>query len=492
MRMVSRVRAAAVAAVCVAGAAVAVVPAAAHAATAATRPSVTKVANVKDGAPSGGMSGGAVVTISGKNFVKHHTSVTVGGKPVRSLNVLSATRLRVTVRAHSPAIVAVQVHTPAGTSAFTSGDRFMYQYRQTLAAGFGFGCRVVASSEIAQCWGAGDLGNGTTTGSTTPVRVKGLTQVVSIAAGRGHACALTAAGAMYCWGDGLDGALGDGTTKDRSTPVRVKDLGRVVSIAVGPGNAFDSCAIVSGGRVECWGYNNQGQLGNGTTTKHYLPQPVKGLSSVVSLGLGVGFSCATKAAGTEFCWGRNELGQLGIGTTGARHITPVQVPGIHQAVTTVVGSSACIVTRSRQVRCWGPNYNGELGIGTTDNDVTRPRTLTALSGVTKLAFGNSFACALSGGQAFCWGDNEDGQLGDGTTIGRDTPTAVAGGLTKLTTILASYGDEVSDGDTGGMEFEYVLTARSDGTAWAWGDNTDGELGNTSVGILGSPTPLPVG
>lgn len=467
MRIVSRIRA--VAAMCVAGAVVVLVPAAAQAAltapSTAARPSVTGVANVKDGAPSGGMRGGAVVTISGRNFVKHHTSVTVGGKRVRSLSVLSATTLRVRVPAHPPAIVAVRVRTRAGVSAFTSRDRFLYQDRQTLSTGAGFSCQVLTSTETAQCWGENDfgvLGDGTTTSSATPVQVTGLTQVVSIEVADAHACALTAAGTVFCWGDRQGGALGDGpdtgTGRTNSTPVQVHDLGRVVALAQGLGYR-DSCAIVYGGKVTCWGLGHDGQLGNGTKDKNLTPGFVSGLTSAVSVGVGPGFTCATTARGSEFCWGSDDKGQLGIGTMSEKDSTrPVQVLGVTQAVDTAVGDShACILDRSGHARCWGRNQWGQLGTGTTTLPVARPQSVHGGRRFTKISAGVLYTCGLSGGQAFCWGYNRHGSLGDGTTTNRATPTRVAGGLTRLTTISAGA---VSS-----------LAARGDGTAWAWGDGT---------------------
>jgi hypothetical protein len=188
---------------------------------------------------------------------------------------------------------------------------------------------ALTSAGAAECWGnndLGQLGNGTTTNSTTPVAVSGLGSGVSaISVGGDHSCALTSAGAVKCWGDNGNGELGNGTTTPSSTPVAVSGLGSGVS-AISAGEDH-TCALTSAGAVQCWGFNGFGQLGNGTTTDSSTPVAVSSPGGGVSAITAEGFhSCALTSAGAAECWGFNGFGELGDATTTDRH-EPVFVSG---------------------------------------------------------------------------------------------------------------------------------------------------------------------
>jgi alpha-tubulin suppressor-like RCC1 family protein len=178
---------------------------------------------------------------------------------------------------------------------------------------------------FARCWGRntfGQLGDGTTDDKHTPVPVVGGALYTAISGGANHTCALLADGRVQCWGFNFYGQLGDGTNMDRVTPVTVQGLGgAVISLAAG---SEHTCAIVSGGQVQCWGENDAGQLGDGTNTTRLTPVTVPGLTGVTAIGAGYQTTCALLSSGQVQCWGNGDQGQLGDGVDGSSS-TPVPV-----------------------------------------------------------------------------------------------------------------------------------------------------------------------
>jgi alpha-tubulin suppressor-like RCC1 family protein len=338
-----------------------------------------------------------------------------------------------------------------------------------IAAGYSHTCALTSAGGV-ECWGDnshGQLGDGTIADSHFPVAALGLASgVQAIAAGEALTCALTNVGGVMCWGENDFGELGDGTTTRRLTPVAVSGLAGGVR-AIAAGEAL-GCALTSAGGVECWGHNRYGELGDGTTTDHHAPVAVSGLTSdVTAIAVGYLHGCALTSEGAVKCWGYNRYGQLGDGTRINRR-TPVDVSGLSSGVTAITagGGHSCALTNAGGVKCWGSNYFGELGDGTTTRHPTPVDVSGLSSGVTAIAAGGeAHGCALtSAGGVKCWGYNGYGQLGDLTTIDRDTPVDVSGLAAGVETITA-----------GGYGHACALT--SAGEVKCWGRNSSGQLGD---------------
>tara|TARA_Y100000590_G_scaffold337462_1_gene384454 strand:+ start:466 stop:2172 length:1707 start_codon:yes stop_codon:yes gene_type:complete len=333
----------------------------------------------------------------------------------------------------------------------------------------------------AYCWGKNDygqLGGGNTTNLSNPGLVEGGHTWESISARWSHACALKANDRAYCWGWNYIGQLGDGTKADRLSPTSV--TGGVEeggysfkSIATG-GN--HTCALKADGKAYCWGYNRRGQLGDGTggddthNNDRLSPTLVAGGHSFESISGGRDHACGLKADGKAYCWGFNQYGQLGDGTNLDHKSVPTLVVGGYSFESISAGGNhTCGVATDGKAYCWGFNSSGQLGELTTTN-LSSPNLVVGWHTWQSISAGGNHTCGVAtDGKTYCWGNNEYGQLGNGKigiTTNRAIPTFVEGGHTWQW----SY-QSISSG------YSHTCGLATDNKAYCWGNNEYGQLGD---------------
>lgn len=344
----------------------------------------------------------------------------------------------------------------------------------------------------------GELGGGTT-GMPSLAWVEVLDATTSapiadataIGIGGFHGCALRAGGAAWCWGADNAGQVGNNATTNAPAAVAVQktDGTPLVNIVAIAGGSDHTCALDGNGGVWCWGANSNGELGDGTTTERHQAAPVLAAAmgspfvGAVDLTVGNRHSCLRKANGDVYCWGWNGNGQVGDDTT-VNKPTPVKVANAMQ-VAAGVYAHTCAVAADGSVTCWGSAWRGRLGNNTNNtsgNSLVPTAVVSAPNGaplvnVASIAVGGSSCALMHDGTVQCWGDNVHGQSGAG--IGALTPIAVT----------TSDGKPLGGVDRLVAHYSHVCAHRASGDFVCWGRGLAGEFGDGQSEQRGFPAPL---
>ncbi len=470
-----------------------------------------------DGRPSIAVLGPHAGRVTGTDFTldvygqyfNANSRVRFGYTTLAPPTVISENHLQVTVPSSLIASFepfGVTVFNPGYNGFDTESSTRSFEYFNPIAAGGGHSCRVTAAG-AAECWGDnqfGQLGRGTSGGSSNVAQtVSGLASgVARVVVGDDFSCALLNTASVKCWGannryqlgTGAGGPEVCGSTDCSTTPVALGGLtsGVIAQIAAGGQHA---CAVQTYGDIVCWGRGTEGQLGDGTAGDSVQPGGLSegwGIIGVDKLALGRYHSCFTGlGSGQVYCWGDNQFGAFGDGTTDS---TTAPTPGAGNYRSLAAGDGfTCGVPwfSAGEVRCWGSNAAGQLGYVSFNLCGDSPCSLTPepVSGFPSgqafnVTAGGKHACAVAQTlMAYCWGSDEFGQIGDGPPSGATAvPVSAPAGLTAV--------QGISEGA------KSTCAAQLDGVVKCWGNNFLGQVGanpyETCGAVSCSTVPIPLG
>lgn len=363
-----------------------------------------------------------------------------------------------------------------------------------MAHGVLFGVRklphlLVALSTVALI-GCEQLQQPTDQGSiarsqTTPVAVFGGRTWISFSTGYQHTCGVDDANTAWCWGANTYGQLGVATAANTCTevftcafrPLEVSGGHDFIKVVA---SVTYTCGLRTDGKAMCWGggflTNGTGYLGNDSLTRRTAPTLVIADSLFTDIEIGIDNACALTASGTAWCWGENDWGELGDGTAIPR-LKPVPVLGGATYTKLAMGwSHTCGILPDQTAQCWGLNTYGQVGVdtvypaGTVGRELL-PRAVTNSGAYTSIVGGADHTCALAvDGQIACWGRNDSfGQLGDGSgVLLRRTPATIGDNRTYTSVASGPFS---------------VCGRANTGTAYCWGNNAYGGLGNGTRSVL---------
>lgn len=347
---------------------------------------------------------------------------------------------------------------------------------------------AITTGNVLKCWGGnsnGQVGDGTTSSSTAPKVIDSGTSYISIGARANKTCGVTAANKIRCWGQNLLFSLGVSSPSQVLSPMTIDSDYSYTQLDLGDQHG---CGLSTTGKIRCWGNNGNNQLADQKSQGYVpgsLPQEVISSSSFINLNAGDNHTCAIKASGRLYCWGNNNSGQLGNGTTNTRIILPrlvadnsaiysrvdvglfgncaitdskalkcwgnggrgllqiaspraVDVGGEYSQFS-ISADHTCAITTAGILKCWGSNYYNECGPG-ANVQIKTPHVLDSESTYAQISAGQGYSCGITSlGALKCWGHNGNGQLGDGTIESRESPVIISGGLKYSKVATSKYG-----------------------------------------------------
>ncbi len=352
---------------------------------------------------------------------------------------------------------------------------------QSVSTGLLHACALTTDSR-AFCWGWGErgqLGNGATEDMNAPVAVAGNLTFAAVIAGGGHTCGITTQDEGYCWGFILSGQLGNGANTSALEPVAISGGLAFAQISASAGSV--TCSISNQGPAYCWGFNQDGQLGDGTSIDRSTPVEVQGGLLFRTISTGTFHVCGITDTDEAWCWGRNSDGQLGDGTT-AGSTTPVMVSGGLAFSAIDVGfEHTCGVTTDGDAYCWGTNPFGQLGDGGSNNSL-EPSQITNGTDYAAVSAGGSYSCGVkTDGVGWCWGFNQSGQLGNSAAafcLDPNDPNEQLGFSCSLTPVQVN-GQLSFQGLNANTQHTCGITNGS--VVYCWGLGDRGQLGNGESG-----------
>lgn len=304
-----------------------------------------------------------------------------------------------------------------------------------------------------------------------------------LALGENHSCQVGGDAQLSCWGQNDQGQLGVGTSAhgkqgdERRVPTPVPSFGSVLRASA---SRHHTCAVTAEHQLACWGFNGEGELGMGSATgleedsADLSPRLVPNIHDALDVAAGKGFTCVRHAVGHASCWGTNSAGQLGAGFSSLDDsYQPETVLGISHVTGLGAGDGYACALDDGKVLCWG--VGDELGTGVDVEVSTEPLAVLGLGTTRSLRSGAIDACAVgSDGRARCWGQAGSGQLG--FLPDQDWQISLVPIQIQL--------DQIDDVAVG---LGHICALRTDGSVWCWGANEYGQLGR---GGVGAPDPVP--
>lgn len=311
--------------------------------------------------------------------------------------------------------------------------------------------------------------------AATPAGGTAFVHFAEVTTGDKHSCGLTPGGLVYCWGSDFSGQRGDGLANGPqriATPVPMPGGALVKQVASGLNY---SCAVTTAGTAYCWGnapgFYHLGSPGGNQLIPTRLDVPAG--VSFTSIGGGASHACGLGSDGAAYCWGYDGVGQLGNGADRFEHDTATQVvmpSGVRFTSLSVGGQTTCAIGDNHRAYCWGYGDFGQLGVGVRIYGADAP-VLVALPpfevGFASIAAGDYHTCAIAlSGTTYCWGDDSKGELGDGPSVTPNQygPSAVA--APPGVTFTQIY-----------LRVQMTCAVASNGSAYCWGDDLAGALGN---------------